>query len=128
MSFATDSFAVPQDEVLQLSESLLFIFRNEPGDAFLAAVSTFILNAYEFGDATSPESTSPPTDVKKVENEQLVPVESDPGAAVKDAEEKVGRARAGSTVSTPGHHSKPYLSLATFRMVILADEVRPTPL
>jgi hypothetical protein len=28
-----------KDEVLQLSESLLFIFRHEPGDQYLAAVS-----------------------------------------------------------------------------------------
>ena len=32
------------------------------------------------------------------------------------------RERADST-ATPGHHSSPYLSLATFRMVVLADEV-----
>jgi hypothetical protein len=60
-----------KDEVIQLSESLLvsaglfpkrflltvqFVFRNEPGDVYLATVSKFILNAYEFGDATAPDS------------------------------------------------------------------------
>jgi hypothetical protein len=35
-----------------------FIFRNEPGDAYLAAVSKFILNAYDFGDATAPETSA----------------------------------------------------------------------
>lgn len=61
-----------KDEVIQLSESLLvsttailpivvadfchqFIFRNEPGDAYLASVSKFILNAFDFADAVSPE-------------------------------------------------------------------------
>lgn len=58
--------------MIQLSESLLvsimttiqgpnadschqFIFRNEPGDAYLASVSKFILNAFDFADAVSPE-------------------------------------------------------------------------
>jgi hypothetical protein len=104
-----------QDEVLQLSESLLFIFRNEPGDAFLAAVSKFILNAYEFGDATSPDAT-PAATASPDARDDLVSIESKGAAAV-------GRSRASSTVSTPGHHSRPYLSLATFRMVILADEL-----
>lgn len=59
-----------KDEVLQLSESLLvcssirdnhldllnlgrpkFIFRSEPGDAYLAAVSRFMTNAFEYADA-----------------------------------------------------------------------------
>ncbi|KAG9088534.1 hypothetical protein FRC06_001979 [Ceratobasidium sp. 370] len=43
-----------KDELLQLSESLLFIFRNEPGDAYLGAVSRFMTNAFEFGDALLP--------------------------------------------------------------------------
>lgn len=111
-------FAATQDEVLQLSESLLFIFRNEPGDAFLAAVSKFILNAYEFGDATSPDATPAPTTASPDDQEDLVSIESP-----KNGSAAVGRSRASSTVSTPGHHSRPYLSLATFRMVILADEL-----
>lgn len=105
--------------MLQLSESLLFIFRNEPGDAFLAAVSKFILNAYEFGDATSPDATPAPAASPDETEEKLVSIESE-GAS---ADTAVGRSRASSTVSTPGHHSRPYLSLATFRMVILADEL-----
>ncbi|KAG8995847.1 hypothetical protein FRB94_008735 [Tulasnella sp. JGI-2019a] len=42
-----------KDEVLQLSESLLFIFRSERGDAYLAAVSRFMTNAFEYGDSQS---------------------------------------------------------------------------
>jgi hypothetical protein len=37
-----------------------FIFRNEPGDIYLAAVSKFILNAYDFGDAAAPNASPPP--------------------------------------------------------------------
>lgn len=96
-----------KDEVIQLSESLLFIFRNEPGDIYLAAVSKFILNAYEFGDATAPESSLPS------------PAESAPinGEAVTASQ---SRERSNSSA---GPHNLPYLNLATFRMVVLADEL-----
>ncbi|EAU90080.2 GTPase activating protein [Coprinopsis cinerea okayama7 len=77
-----------KDEVLTLSESLLFIFRFEVGDAYLGAVSRFMSNAFEYGDALLPrpenwDSDDPP----HIESNQ------------------------------------PYLNLATFRMVVLADEV-----
>ncbi|EKM50087.1 uncharacterized protein PHACADRAFT_105336 [Phanerochaete carnosa HHB-10118-sp] len=45
-----------KDEVLTLSESLLFIFRFEIGDAYLGAVSRFMSNAFEYGDALLPRS------------------------------------------------------------------------
>jgi hypothetical protein len=94
-----------KDEVIRLSESLLFIFRNEPGDSYLAAVSRFILNAYEFGDATAPETSLP---------EETTPVDADEATASE------ARQRANSL---QGPHNLPYLSLATFRMVVLADEL-----
>ncbi|KAI0306008.1 TBC-domain-containing protein [Multifurca ochricompacta] len=79
-----------KDEVLTVSESLLFIFRFEIGDAYLGAVSRFMSNAFEYGDALLPRPEG--TD----EKDSPVPqVES----------------------------NQPYLSLATFRMVLLADEV-----
>ncbi|KAF8328403.1 rab-GTPase-TBC domain-containing protein [Cantharellus anzutake] len=74
--------ALTKDEVLQLAESLLFIFRHEIGDTYLGAVSRFMTNAFEYGDALSPQ--------------------------VETAE---------------GSHNLPYLTLPTFRMVVLADEV-----
>lgn len=76
--------ALTKDEVLHLSESLLFIFRHEAGDTYLGAVSRFMTNAFEYGDALSPQS--------------------------KDLE-------------TGGNHNMPYLTLPTFRMVVLADEI-----
>ncbi|KAI0358249.1 TBC-domain-containing protein [Trametes cingulata] len=78
-----------KDEVLTLSESLLFIFRHEVGDAYLGAVSRFMSNAFEYGDALlpRPEGADP---------------ESEPPAI---------------------EHNQPYMNLATFRMVVLADEI-----
>ncbi|OCF77002.1 GTPase activating protein [Kwoniella mangroviensis CBS 8886] len=93
-----------KDEVIQLSESLLFIFRNEPGDIYLAAVSKFILNAYEFGDATAPEGSV----------DEKIPIHGD--------KETASGARERSD-SSAGPHNLPYLNLATFRMVVLADEL-----
>ncbi|WWD00655.1 hypothetical protein V866_007590 [Kwoniella sp. B9012] len=93
-----------KDEVIQLSESLLFIFRNEPGDIYLAAVSKFILNAYEFGDATAPEGSV----------DEKIPIHGD--------RETASGARERSD-SSAGPHNLPYLNLATFRMVVLADEL-----
>ncbi|KAH9992757.1 rab-GTPase-TBC domain-containing protein [Russula compacta] len=79
-----------KDEVLTVSESLLFIFRFEIGDAYLGAVSRFMSNAFEYGDTLLPRPE---------------------GADAEDG-------------ATPQIESnQPYLSLATFRMVILADEV-----
>ncbi|TBU39769.1 rab-GTPase-TBC domain-containing protein [Dichomitus squalens] len=78
-----------KDEVLTLSESLLFIFRNEVGDAYLGAVSRFMSNAFEYGDALipRPEGADPDSEVPHIESNQ------------------------------------PYMNLATFRMVVLADEI-----
>lgn len=90
-----------KDEVIQLSESLLvsscgccsadrqFIFRNEPGDQYLAAVSRFILNAYEFGDANMPDGTQP---------------------ALIDGEGSTASHLRERSNSTSGSHNQPYLS------------------
>ncbi|KAH8832891.1 rab-GTPase-TBC domain-containing protein [Flagelloscypha sp. PMI_526] len=82
-----------KDEVLTLSETFLFIFRYEVGDAYLGAVSRFMTNAFEYGDALLPD---PP--------EKSVNADGEP-----------------QTPSVPPN--QPYLNLATFRMVVLADEV-----
>ncbi|TFK39517.1 rab-GTPase-TBC domain-containing protein [Crucibulum laeve] len=82
-----------KDEVLTLSESFLFIFRYEVGDAYLGAVSRFMTNAFEYGDALLPQPESKPGE----ERELLSP--------------------------PPVASNQPYLNLATFRMVVLADEI-----
>ncbi|KAI0321588.1 rab-GTPase-TBC domain-containing protein [Amylostereum chailletii] len=79
-----------KDEVLTLSESLLFIFRFEIGDAYLGAISRFMSNAFEYGDALLP------------------PSEGEEG---------------GEPCSPRIESNQPYLNLATFRMVVLAEEV-----
>ncbi|KAK1224681.1 hypothetical protein PQX77_012427 [Marasmius sp. AFHP31] len=81
-----------KDEVLTVSETFLFIFRYEIGDAYLGAVSRFMSNAFEYGDALLPPSTEMGPD-----GELLSP--------------------------PPLPSNQPYLNLATFRMVVLADEV-----
>ncbi|TFK61250.1 TBC-domain-containing protein [Pluteus cervinus] len=81
-----------KDEVLTLSETFLFIFRFEVGDAYLGAVSRFMTNAFEYGDTLLPERG-----------------ESGPN----------GEPLSPQTISP----NQPYLNLATFRMVVLADEV-----
>ena len=49
-----DEDAWLKDEVLRLSESLLFMFRNEPGEGYLAAVSQLISQAFNVGGEKSP--------------------------------------------------------------------------
>ncbi|KAJ7231711.1 rab-GTPase-TBC domain-containing protein [Mycena haematopus] len=83
-----------KDEVLTLSETFLFIFRYEVGDAYLGAVSRFMTNAFEYGDALLPPS-------------EELPETNEQGGEIPP------------TVPT----NQPYLNLATFRMVVLADEV-----
>lgn len=79
-----------KDEILQVSEALLFIFRNEPGDRYLGSVSNTLQNLFEFGETTKPEVPASP------------PSSDDPADSAVDA-------------------NRPFLSLATFRMCILAD-------
>ncbi|KIO20021.1 hypothetical protein M407DRAFT_82029 [Tulasnella calospora MUT 4182] len=79
--------SLSKDEVLQLSESLLFIFRNEPGDAYLGAVSRFMTNAFEYGDSLLEKGDDATGDPEEAPTNQ------------------------------------PYLTLPTFRMVVLADEI-----
>ncbi|GLB43224.1 putative TBC-domain-containing protein [Lyophyllum shimeji] len=86
-----------KDEVLTLSESFLFIFRYEVGDAYLGAVSRFMTNAFEYGDALLPQAE------EGTENKSETGAEP-PSPRVIES-------------------NQPYLNLATFRMVVLADEV-----
>ncbi|GAA6051294.1 hypothetical protein JCM3770_006798 [Rhodotorula araucariae] len=78
-----------KDEILQVSEALLYIFRNEPGDRYLGSVSNLLQNLFEFAESTKPDPSS------------LPPRPASDGPADEE------------------HH--PFLSLATFRMCILAD-------
>ncbi len=48
--------SLTKDEVLRLSEALLFFFRNEPHDGYLGAVSQLIAQAFEQGGEGSYEN------------------------------------------------------------------------
>ncbi|POW02959.1 hypothetical protein PSTT_11408 [Puccinia striiformis] len=105
-----------KDEVLQLSESLLFIFRNEPGDHYLAAVSKLMQNSFEYADAMQKESLN------------RKEADSKGGAATTETD-TTQQEGAGPAVTVPTGEVKPasnpdaYLGLSTFRMCVLADEL-----
>lgn len=90
-----------KDQVLQLSEALLFIFRNEMGDQYLATVSRLLQNTFEYAENLAQNG----------ETVHTTDLFGDP------------------TTTTSFRHSDsdnpnaPYVSLATFRMVVLADEL-----
>lgn len=131
-----------KDEVLKLSESLLvsyglvtpllhpdvtlsacpgvripfqFIFRNEPGDQYLAAVSRLMQNAFEFADGEVPDSQ-----VHADTTESSAPV-SDNLIDADDRDKPLTSSRRSTITEQPT--TRPFLSLATFRMVVLADEL-----
>ncbi|EGG09085.1 uncharacterized protein MELLADRAFT_77188 [Melampsora larici-populina 98AG31] len=111
--------SLSKDEVLQLSESLLFIFRNEPGDQYLAAVSKLMQNAFEYADALQADGKgSYQVDEKAAEKEKpATEVELNEKTSAPTTTED---ANDQSKISNP---HRPYLSLATFRMCVLADEL-----
>ncbi|GAA6000472.1 uncharacterized protein JCM10292_001531 [Rhodotorula paludigena] len=84
-----------KDEILQVSEALLYIFRNEPGDRYLGSVSNLIQNLFEFAESTKPDPNTVPPSANA----------APPPAASAELDDQ----------------DRPFLSLATFRMCILAD-------
>ncbi|GAA5832894.1 hypothetical protein JCM11251_000520 [Rhodosporidiobolus azoricus] len=60
-----------KDEILQVSEALLFIFRNEPGDRYLGSISNLLQNLFEFAESTKPDL--PPADPSNPDSELLQP-------------------------------------------------------
>ncbi|WFD31630.1 hypothetical protein MSPP1_002669 [Malassezia sp. CBS 17886] len=56
-----------KNEVLSLSESLLFMFRNEPGDEYLGAISKLIGRAFEEGGAAGGEAGDERQDARPAE-------------------------------------------------------------
>lgn len=78
-----------------------FIFRNEPGDQYLAAVSRLLQNAFEFADEQPASST-----------------DTDPASSG-----STPMLKSSSITQPKANSSKPFLSLAIFRMVVMADEL-----
>jgi TBC1 domain family member 8/9 len=92
---------VDKEEILQMSESLLFITRNLTGsenevgaDTYLSAISGFIHHAFEYADQHSTPPTLEPI---------IIPSKVTANAAL-DPTKRL------------------YITLPTFRMIILADE------
>ncbi|KAI6009228.1 rab-GTPase-TBC domain-containing protein [Pisolithus marmoratus] len=108
-----------KDEVLTLSESLLFIFRHEIGDAYLGAVSRFMSNAFEYGDALLDAGHGRGAGDDHGFGERRGQ-EREGDANLGMAETGMERERQGAAEIG---NNQPYLNLATFRMVVLADEI-----
>lgn len=114
-----------KDEVLTLSESLLFIFRHEIGDTYLGAVSRFMSNAFEYGDALLDAGHERGArddhgfgEGRRQQREDGADLGSDTQSGTEEPGMGTERKRA-----TEIGNNQPYLNLATFRMVVLADEV-----
>ncbi|GAA5899938.1 hypothetical protein JCM6882_007007 [Rhodosporidiobolus microsporus] len=60
-----------KDQILQVSEALLFIFRNEPGDRYLGSISNLLQNLFEFAESTKPDL--PPADPSNPDSEMTQP-------------------------------------------------------
>jgi hypothetical protein len=90
---------------------LQFIFRNEPGDQYLAAVSRLMQNAFEYAD------------------EQPAPVPHEAASETSESTESLidaddsSKASSRRSTITDRPATLPFLSLASFRMVVLADEL-----
>ncbi|KAG9071125.1 hypothetical protein KI688_008668 [Linnemannia hyalina] len=114
-----------RDEILGMSESLLFIYRYDDGDTYLPAISNFIRNAFEFAEKVEP--------VKKeefvVEDEDDDDEDEDSKKSKETKEDESGtEASSASKPTTNGTTPQPQeepeiqMSLPSFRMVVLADE------
>lgn len=114
-----------KDEVLTLSESLLFIFRHEIGDTYLGAVSRFMSNAFEYGDALLDAGHERGArddhgfgERRGQQREDGADLGSDPQSRMEEPWMGMERKCAAEI-----GNNQPYLNLATFRMVVLADEI-----
>ncbi|KAF9976068.1 hypothetical protein BGZ73_009166 [Actinomortierella ambigua] len=107
-----------RDEILGMSESLLFIFRYEDGDSYLSAISTFIRNAFEFAER------KPLIEDIESGDQQQAPNQGEGGESSSSA----ASAKKPDVVDKGPHSNKAsdegdiQMSLPTFRMVVLADE------
>lgn len=109
-----------RDEILGMSESLLFIFRFDDGDSYLGAISNFIRNAFEFAEKVDA--------VKKTEEDASAEAkdadEDKKGDAVEKESSEKDEGSSSSTDQTAKAAEEPeiQMSLPSFRMVVLADE------
>ncbi|KAF9436510.1 hypothetical protein BGZ76_003728 [Entomortierella beljakovae] len=108
-----------REEILGMSESLLFIFRYDDGDTYLGAISNFIRNAFEFAetvDASKKESSG--SEVEEEESIADLVDLSDGDESKKSKEIDENNPQVSDKIEEP----EIQMSLPSFRMVILADE------
>ena len=109
--------SLTKDELVQLSESLLFIFRSEPGDAYLGSVSKFMTNAFEYADSL----------IEQPQHQFNNNDDNDNNTNDDNKKPSPLSATEASKNCIPGspnvNNDEPYINLPTFRMVVLADEL-----
>ncbi|CAO3571311.1 unnamed protein product [Mortierella alpina] len=125
-----------RDEILGMSESLLFIYRFDDGDSYLGAISNFIRNAFEFAEKVDavkniegagegadtnalPASDDQTEDHKADEDKDA---QKEDGGAESDKETAVDTLSTTTTKVEAHEEAELQMSLPSFRMVILADE------
>ena len=108
-----------------MSTLLQFIFRNEPGDQYLAAVSRLMQNAFEYADSQQPqvppEAAAAVAAVEKAQAEGRDPLSGQ--RSLLDDDDAYDQPASRRSTITEHPTTLPFLSLATFRMVVLADEL-----
>ncbi|KAG0056938.1 hypothetical protein BGZ83_002878 [Gryganskiella cystojenkinii] len=116
-----------RDEILGMSESLLFIFRYDDGDSYLGAISNFIRNSFEFAEKVeSKKDKDEEASLIDLEKEEEKVEEKKDEDDKKDTTEESANetTEANKKASVGGAAEEPeiQMSLPSFRMVVLADE------
>ncbi|KAF9990589.1 hypothetical protein BGZ75_000786 [Mortierella antarctica] len=132
-----------RDEILGMSESLLFIYRFDDGDSYLGAISNFIRNAFEFAEkvdavkkiegavegadtTTLAASDDDKAEDKKADGDKDAKKDDDGTESDKETAEETAEETLSTTTTTTKveahEESELQMSLPSFRMVILADE------
>ncbi|KAI1320182.1 hypothetical protein EDD11_001786 [Mortierella claussenii] len=123
-----------RDEILGMSESLLFIFRFDDGDTYLGAISNFIRNAFEFAEKVDTSQRKADLMEKSDMDKEASEKKEDSAIAGMDEkkdieegedaaeEESKAEAESNSTAALQSGEEEIQMSLPSFRMVVLADE------
>ncbi|KAK3828733.1 MAG: rab-GTPase-TBC domain-containing protein [Benniella sp.] len=110
-----------RDEILGMSESLLFIFRFDDGDAYLGAISSFIRNSYEFAEKVDGPKRAEGTNEEADADKDKDAAKNESDEQKQDGAEETGTVDKRKPIGA-GEEPEMQMSLPTFRMVILADE------
>ncbi|KAI8605096.1 rab-GTPase-TBC domain-containing protein [Dissophora ornata] len=114
-----------RDEILGMSESLLFIYRFDDGDSYLGSISNFIRNAFEFAekvDKTPKEAESKEPDADEDAAAKKEGASEGDEKETTDGEEKAEESSTKRKSTSENEEPEIQMSLPSFRMVVLADE------